>query len=365
MPNRSSILLLLAALLVAQPGPAAAAPLGRSFTYQGQLQQAGVPVEGAVSLRFSLWDAAGSGDPPSGGTMIGGVQVVTNVPVTGGVFSVAVNANDEFGPQAFNGEARWLQVEVCADSTCASATVLGPRQAVTAAPYALGPWQLQGSDIGFTQGRVGIGTATPAAPLHLRRTAPYMILQDLAANSQQAGYLGFWNSSSSETGWVGFGSPGSPHFTVLNNRSGGGVKLWAGGAERVSVLSSGRVGIGTTTPATNLQVIGDVQFGPSGELSAVGAETDLRIIRGRVSSGGVRVFGSGFTVSRIGTGVYAIDFTPDFVDQPSIVATCHSTGPDRIAMISSPLAGSCTIRVVSGSGTAVDAYFDLVVIGLR
>lgn len=365
MPNRTSTFLLLAALLVALPGVAAAAPLGRSFTYQGQLQQAGVPVDGLVSLRFSLWDEAGAGDPPSGGAMIGGVQVVANVPVTGGVFSVALNGNGEFGPQAFNGEARWLQVEVCADSTCASTTVLGPRQPLTGAPYALGPWQMEGSDVGYTQGRVGIGTTTPVAPLHLRRTAPYMILQDLAANSQQAGYLGFWNSSSSETGWIGFGSPGSPHFTMLNNRSGGGVKLWAGGAERVSVLSNGRVGIGTANPVANLQVIGDVQFGPAGELNAVGADTELHIIRGRVSTGGVRVFGSGFTVSRTGTGVYAIDFTPDFVDQPSIVATCHSSGPDRIAMISSPLAGSCTIRVVSGSGTAVDAYFDLVVIGLR
>jgi hypothetical protein len=365
MPSRSSTILLFAALLLAQPGPAAAAPLGRSFTYQGQLQQAGAPVDGVVSLRFSLWDAAGTGDPPSGGTMIGGVQVIANAPVTGGVFSVALNGNNEFGAQAFNGEARWLQVEVCADSTCAATTVLGPRQAITAAPYALGPWQMEGSDVGYTQGRVGIGTTTPAAPLHLRRTVPYMIMQDLSANSQQAGYLGFWNSSSSETGWIGFGSPGSPHFTMLNNRSGGGVKLWAGGAERVSVLSSGQVGIGTTNPVAKLQVVGDIQFGPAGELSAVGASTDLRIIRGRVSTSGLRVFGSGFTSTRTGTGVYSIDFTPDFVDQPSIVATCHSSGADRIAMISSPLAGSCTIRVVSGSGTAVDAYFDLVVIGLR
>jgi hypothetical protein len=365
MPNRNSTILLLAALLVLHPGPAAAAPLGRSFTYQGQLQQAGAPVEGVVSLRLSLWNEAGAGDPPSGGVMIGGVQVIANAPVTGGVFSVALNGNGEFGPQAFNGEARWLQVEVCTDSTCAATTVLGPRQPLTGAPYALGPWQMEGSDIGFTQGRVGIGTTTPVAPFHLRRTGPYMIMQDMAANSQQAGYLGFWNSSSSETGWVGFGTPGSPHFTMLNNRSGGGVKLWAGGAERVSVLSSGRVGIGTTNPVANLQVIGDVQFGPAGELSAVGADTDLRIIRGRVSSSGFKSFGSGFTVSRTGTGVYAIDFTPDFVDQPSIVATCHSTGAYRTAMISSPLAGSCTIRVVSGSGTAVDANFDLIVIGLR
>jgi hypothetical protein len=44
---------------------AVAAPLGRSFTYQGQLSQSGTPVDGTVHLRFSLWDAAGTGDPPT------------------------------------------------------------------------------------------------------------------------------------------------------------------------------------------------------------------------------------------------------------------------------------------------------------
>src|SRR5690349_5420265 len=137
---RRTFLLLL--LVWPAPGVVSATPLGRAFTYQGQLSQSGVPVDGPVTLRFSLWDAAGAGDPPNGGTRIGNVQTVANVAVTGGVFSVALNGGDEFGAQAFGGDARWLQVEVCADSTCASSTVLGPRQAITGAPYALGPWQL-------------------------------------------------------------------------------------------------------------------------------------------------------------------------------------------------------------------------------
>jgi hypothetical protein len=351
--------MLAAALALALlPAFALAAPLGRSFTYQGELSQAGTPIDGTVDLRFSLWDAA------SGGTQVGSSQIAPAVPVHGGLFTVLVNAADEFGAQAFVGQARWLRIEVCADASCASTTVLEPRQPLTAAPFALGPWQSNGTSVGYTQGHAGIGTTSPDAPLHLQRTGPYMVLQDMAANSQQAGYLGFWNSSGAETGWVGFGSPGSPDFTVLNNRSGGGVRLWAGGAERVSILSTGRVGLGTSAPVAKLDVRGDIKHGPNGEYFTVGSTANLSIVRGVVSNAGTRVFGSGFTSSRTSTGIYQITFDAAFVDQPTIIATCRSTA-DRIAVVSSHLAGSCTVRVVNGSGTLVDNYFDILAIGLR
>ena len=91
---------------------------------------------------------------------------------------------------------------------------------------------------------------------------------------------------------------------------------------------------------------------------------NLRIVRGVVSNVGTKVFGTGFMSSRTGTGVYEITFDAAFVDQPSITAT-RQASTDRIAVISSHLAGSCTIRVVSGSGTAADCYFDVIAIGRR
>src|SRR5205085_6273262 len=103
---------------------ASATPLGRSFTYQGELRQSGTPVNGTVNLRFSLWDAPGTGTPPTGGTQIGANQTATHVLIDNGVFNAVVNTGGEFGAAAFSGEARWLQVEVCDDTTCASTTVL-------------------------------------------------------------------------------------------------------------------------------------------------------------------------------------------------------------------------------------------------
>ena len=205
MSNRISIILLVATLLVLQAGTAPAVPLGHGFTYQGQLQQAGVPLEGTVSLSFRLWDAPGTGTPPTGGTQIGDTQVIANVAVTGGIFSVVLNEGDQFSNSAFDGEARWLQVEVCADSTCSSTTVLGPRQPITGAPCALGPWQLVGTNLNYMQGKVGIGTTTPAYPLHVKATGPALILEDKAIASQQAGYVAFWNPTA-ETGWIGYGT---------------------------------------------------------------------------------------------------------------------------------------------------------------
>jgi hypothetical protein len=87
-------------------------------------------------------------------------------------------------------------------------------------------------------GGVGIGTTTPSTTLHLKAEEPVLILQDPGSASTQSGYVGFWNSNSSETAWAGFGTPGSPHFSVVNARSGGNIALspGSGGVVTVPVL---------------------------------------------------------------------------------------------------------------------------------
>ena len=132
----SSMLLVLAVLGVAQL--AHAAPLGTAFTYQGQLQQNGSATSGACDFRFSLFDAPGSGSPPTGGNQVGVNQSLSGVSVTGGLFTVSLNGAAEFGATAFAGEERWLQISVsCPASDNPSYTTLSPRQTLTAAPYAL------------------------------------------------------------------------------------------------------------------------------------------------------------------------------------------------------------------------------------
>jgi len=126
-------------LLMLTIAPAAGAvPLGTAFTYQGQLQEGGTPPSGSCDFQFKLFDAPSSASPPAGGNMVGSDQVITNVAVTDGVFAVLLNDTGQFGPTAFAGENRWLQIGVTCPSTGSQIfTALSPRQALTAAPYAL------------------------------------------------------------------------------------------------------------------------------------------------------------------------------------------------------------------------------------
>ncbi|RME99911.1 MAG: hypothetical protein D6768_14040 [Chloroflexi bacterium] len=123
------------------------ATVGSAFTYQGQLMDGGSPANGNFDFRFSLFDAE------TNGTQIGSAIAKNGVPVTGGVFTVSL----DFGGGAFDGNARWLEIGVRPGGSSGGFTTLSPRQALTAAPYALfslsAPWSgLTGVPPGFADG---------------------------------------------------------------------------------------------------------------------------------------------------------------------------------------------------------------------
>jgi hypothetical protein len=110
----------------------ARAQLSPAFTYQGQLQQSGMPENAtACDFQFGLFAAA------SGGTALG-TQAVPSVNVTNGLFTVVLNNSNQLGTNAFSGSDRYLEVDVCCPAGCAPSYVtLSPRQQLTATPYAL------------------------------------------------------------------------------------------------------------------------------------------------------------------------------------------------------------------------------------
>jgi hypothetical protein len=99
-----------------------------AITYQGQLKQAGSPVNGNVDLQFRLFDAAAAG------TQIGLTLVSAPVVVSNGTFTVSL----DFGALAYNGEERWLEIGVAspAGGGVGPFTTLTPRQQLASAPYA-------------------------------------------------------------------------------------------------------------------------------------------------------------------------------------------------------------------------------------
>ena len=60
---------------------------------------------------------------------------------------------------------------------------------------------------------------------------------------------------------------------------------------------------------------------PSAESKGDRREENLRIIRGRVDTDGVKVGGSGFTVVKTATGRYTVTFTQAFNEIPTVTAT--------------------------------------------
>jgi len=138
------VLVLMSGLALAQAP--ASTPLGTAFTYQGQLKSSDVPYTGTCDVKFGLYDAL------TGGTQVG-ILTMTNLSVDGGFLTVQL----DYGTGKFAGDARWLEMSVRCPAGSGTYQLLTPRQALTAAPYALyskaAPWSgLAGVPAGFADG---------------------------------------------------------------------------------------------------------------------------------------------------------------------------------------------------------------------
>lgn len=105
---------------------------GTAFTYQGELSEAGVRAEGRFDLRFRLFSDAAATTP------VGPTLCADNVGVVGGRFAASL----DFGSGTFDGQTRYLRVEVRRDdgrdcSSSAGFTSLDPVQEIRPAPGAL------------------------------------------------------------------------------------------------------------------------------------------------------------------------------------------------------------------------------------
>lgn len=216
-------------------------PLGTMFTYQGQLKIAGSPLDDIADFQFTLWDAVGAGNPPSGGNQIGALVSVNNVSVVDGIFTV----NVDFGSNAFDGQARWLQIAVRSPAGAGAFSTLAPRQRLNAAPHAL---------------------ALPG--LYSRAASTPNLIGGHANNSISTGVIG---------GTIGGGGAAASLNRVTDNSGtvGGGVGNQAGNDA------------GTTTDASEATVGGGLNNTAGGLRSAVGGG------QSNTASGNTAVVGGG------------------------------------------------------------------------
>lgn len=141
-------------------------PLDQTFTYQGQLRNAGQLVSGPVDLRITLWDS------DTAGSQIGTANSFNAMQLTDGRFACGLN----FGNAAFDGTNRWIQVEFRNPAGSGQYLALSPRDKITATPYALyalnganGVWVYNTNQQSVTVmgKKVGIGTSNPSAALEV------------------------------------------------------------------------------------------------------------------------------------------------------------------------------------------------------
>ncbi|HEY1788548.1 MAG TPA: tail fiber domain-containing protein [Verrucomicrobiae bacterium] len=182
--NRKKITLLGAAVCSLFTVANSVVAQGTAFTYQGQLQLNGMPVNGLYDFTFMLFDNNGTN---SG--QIGSALTNAGVNVTNGLFTVPL----DFG-SVFAGNPTWLEIEVTTNGG-QNFTALSPLQELTPAPYAIFAESansvtgtvLASSNL-FVSGDVGIGTNAADAPLVVVGASPINDpLADGVINAVQVG----------------------------------------------------------------------------------------------------------------------------------------------------------------------------------
>jgi hypothetical protein len=119
-----------------------------------------------------------------------------------------------------------------------------------------------------TNGSVGIGTTAPLDSLHVRFTNTSGVLtgyavQNLGATATSYSGMLFYDQNGALGQFQGFNN--STHEYRINNvASGGTINFMIASTSRFFVGSTGLIGIGTSSPADRLQVVGDVRVGTAG-----------------------------------------------------------------------------------------------------
>lgn len=252
----------LAAALVAAVSSSALGQtaLGTAFSYQGRLMNNGAPANGVFDVSFRLYGVSTAGLP------LGSMVVLDDVTITDGL----ITANVDFGATAYVGQARWLEIGVRPGSSPSFFTLLSPRQPINPTPFSVSssnPWAINGTAISSTNtGNVGIGTGSPVAKLTVHGTVENTTFADgvVRINTAVAGTGGFGHTITMDgdeiNGW---------NTLNLNPNATNNILMVGGG---------GRVGIGSTAPATRLHVEGGSDAEPvSGGFVTIGSTTGANI----------------------------------------------------------------------------------------
>ncbi|MBL8764808.1 MAG: hypothetical protein JNM07_11115 [Phycisphaerae bacterium] len=273
--NRRPLAIVALAALTSVTGLASAQTnLSQGITYQGRLTDGGASPTAQYDLQFRVFDALVAG-AQQGPTLFFNNQQVVN-----GLFTV----NLDFG-DIFDGDERFLQIEVRPFNSGGAFTILNPRQRLSAAPYALGlrlPYttdrNLAGSGLfdisNAGTARVGLFSKTSTASfnsaLRVESADNFPALYAIGQGTTSAGALRAETNSSS-TARAG-------QFFNLNS-SNANAALYANTLGTGPAMhADGRLQVGTGgTTLGSVQVFGNVGTTPIADITDLGSGQGGRI----------------------------------------------------------------------------------------
>ena len=251
-------------------------------SYQGKLTDAGgTALNGPVKITFAVYATA------SGGTSLWS-EIRNPVYVTNGVFQVLLGSSTSLPADLFDGADRWLGVKVKADAE------MTPRTRIASVPYALRAgeaaadtdWTESGGNVFRLNGKVGVGTPSPAYLLHVLNRFGLAQVKVQSLGEKADLLLDAANGNPT----VEFQKSGAYRGAVGYDTTKNYLFLYEDGSV---VVQNGQIGLGTNAPRSKLDVIGTItvdqriQAGDSGGIDLASSDGAVRLQVNKSGSNGI------------------------------------------------------------------------------